>query len=243
MSNGRRLILLLFFVALLQGCNACWITKPVDPTETVTLYSVRFHQYFQPGSFTAFLDGENVTREFAPAPAPKGTSDMVRNEPFIGGDVIALGGYIGVPQNPGESLATLSSGKREHALQVSCQCIENAMCGSGDTRTFFPLHFASSPSTVNIPPGGAAVNMKLTADRPLSAPVPVTISSHLLGGAPGPANHIRINGAAPGASTVVTLSPGGAPVFFYVQSVSPGGFWLSFETPGAQVGSVTGVAH
>ena len=75
-----------------------------DPTETVTLYSVRFHQYFQPGSFTAFLDGENVTREFAPAPAPKGTSDMVRNTPFIGGDVIALGGYIGGPQNPVPSL-------------------------------------------------------------------------------------------------------------------------------------------
>src|SRR6266496_4804439 len=71
MSNARCLILLLF-VALLQGCNACWITKPADPIETVTLYSVRFHEYLQPGSFSAFLDGENVTRQFAPAPAPKG---------------------------------------------------------------------------------------------------------------------------------------------------------------------------
>jgi hypothetical protein len=242
MSNARRLFLLLL-VALLQGCNACWIIKPADPIETVTLYSVRFHQYFQPGSFTAFLDGENVTREFAPVPTPKGTSDMVRNTPFIGGDVISLGVYIGVPQNPGESLATVSSGKREHTLQVSCKCIEGMMCGTGDKLTFFPLHFTSSPSPVSIPAGGAAVNMTLAADRPLSAPVPVTISSHLLGGAPGPANHIRINGAAPGAPAVVTLLPAGAPVFLYLQSVSPGGFWLSFETPGAQVGSVTGVAH
>src|SRR5438105_4828075 len=112
MPNARGLIVLLF-VALLRGCNACWITKPADPIETVTLYSVRFHQYFQPGSFRAFLDGEDVTRDFAPVPTPKGTSDMVRNAPFVGGDVIALGGYIGVPQNSGESLATLSSGNSE----------------------------------------------------------------------------------------------------------------------------------
>ena len=96
---------------------------------------------------------------------------------------------------------------------------------------------------LTVPPGGAALNMTLIADRPLSAPVAVTISPHLLGGAPGPANHIRVNGAAPGAPVVLTLFPGGAPAQFYVQSVSPGGFWLRLEAPGAQVGSVTGIAH
>jgi len=105
------------------------------------------------------------------------------------------------------------------------------------------VNFAGSPSPVSIPPGGAAQNMTLVADRPLSAPVAVTISPHLLGGALGPANHIRVNGAAPGASSVVTLTPGGAPAQFYVQSVGPGGFWLRFEAPGAEVGSVNGVAH
>src|SRR5213595_2899570 len=59
----------------------------------------------------------------------------------------------------------------------------------------------------------------------------------------GPANHIRVNGAPPGASYVVTLFPGGAPAPFYVQSVSPGGFWLRLEATGATVASVTGVAH
>ena len=148
-----------------------------------------------------------------------------------------------MPQAPGDSIVSLPTGQRSHKFAVSCKCIEGATCGYGDEKIFYPMHFTASPSQVNIPPGGAAQNMTLIADRPLTAPVPVTISPHLLGGAPGPANHIRVNGAAPGASTVVTLTPGGAPAIFYVQSVSPGGFWLGFETPGAQRTAVTGIAH
>jgi hypothetical protein len=53
---------------------------------------------------------------------------------------------------------------------------------------------------------------------------------------------MRINGAEPGAAPIVVLLPGGAPTF-YAQAVSPRGFWLGFEALGAQVGSVTGVAH
>ncbi len=240
--NVRSLILLLL-VTLLQGCRSCWIIEPATPIGTVTRYSVKFHQYFLPGSFLAQLDGENVTAQFTPAPVPNGTSSMVRNAPFFGGEVGATGVYIGVPQAPGESIAHYAVGGREHSFAVSCKCVEGALCGYQDDIKFVPLNFAASPSPVSIPTGGAAVNMTLTPDRLLTAPVAVTISPHLLGSTPGPANHIRVNGAAPGAATVVTLSPGGGSANFYVQSVGPGGFWLRFETPGAQVGSVTGVAH
>jgi hypothetical protein len=240
--NAGRLTLLLL-VLLIQGCNACWITQPSNPIGLVTQYSVKFHRYYQPGSFSALLDGENVTAQFAPTPAQSGTSIMVRNMSFTGGETVADVAYIGVPQAAGESIVSLPTGQRAHTFSVSCDPIPGVILGHGDSLTFYPLHFTASPSQPNIPPGGAAQNMTLIADRPLSAPVAVTISAHLLGSTPGPANHIRVNGAAPGAPVVVTLFPGGAPAQFYVQSVSPGGFWLRFETPGAQVGSVTGVAH
>ena len=242
--NVRSLILLLL-VTLLQGCRSCWIIDPTPTSklETVTHFAVEFHQFYQPGSFSARIDGENVTAQFAPTPVPKGKSSMVRNASFLSGEVGATGVYVGVPQAAGESIAHLAVGGRQHSFAVSCKCIEGALCGYDDEIKFVPLNFAASPSPVSIPSGGAAVNMTLIADRPLTAPVAVTISPHLLGSVPGPANHIRVNGAAPGAATVVTLFPGGGPTNFYVQSVSPGGFWLRFETPGAQVGSVTGMAH
>ena len=236
--NARPLTLLLL-VSLIQGCNACWITQPADPIGLVTQYSVKFHRYFQPGTFSALLDGESVTAQFAPTPAQSGTSSMVRNLSFTGGGPVADPAYV----NPGD-VVSLTTGQRVHKFTVSCACIPEVSCGNGDSLTFYPLHFTASPSSpVNIPPGGAALNMTLVADRPLSAPVAVTISAHLLGSTPGPANHIRINGAAPGAPVAVTLSPGGAPAHFYLQSVSPGGFYLRLETPGAEVGAVTGVAH
>jgi hypothetical protein len=232
----RRLALLLL-VPLLPGCNACWIVQPADPIGLVTVYAVKFHRYYEPGSFVALLDGENVTAQFAPAPAQSGTATMVRNQPFGPGDPFINPAYV----NQGDVVNVAT--KRLHEFSVSCKCVEGALCGHGDAINFFPLNYAPSPSQVNIPAGGAAQNMTLIADRPLTAPVPVTITPHLLGGAPGPANHIRVNGAAPGAATTVTLSPGGAPTIFYVQSVSPGGFWLGFETPGAQRTAVTGIAH
>src|SRR5205823_2783843 len=152
--------------------------------------------YFQPGTFSALLDSENVTAQFAPTPAQSGMSSMVRNMSFTAGEPVGGPAYIGVPQHPGESIVSLSTDQRAHKFTVSCACIPEVSCGNGDSLTFYPLHFTASPSSpVNIPPGGAALNMTLVADRPLSAPVAVTISAHLLGSTPGPANHIRINGA------------------------------------------------
>lgn len=233
---------LMLLLTLLQGCRSCWIVEPKDPIETVTRYRVEFHQYFLPGSFSATLDTENVTSQFAPTPVPKGISTMVRNAPFLGGESGTTGVHIGTRDNPGESVTHVSTGSRAHRFAVACKCVDGAWCGSGDEITFVPLNFAASPSPIDIPAGGGALNMTLSADRALTAPVVVKVSPHLLGSTTAPANHIRINGASPGALVPVTLSPG-PPANFYVQSVSPGGFWLRLEADGAQVGSVTGVAH
>jgi len=240
----------LVLISLIQGCNACWITKPADPIETVTLFEVKFHRYFQPGTFSAKLDGQDVTAGFAPAPAQSGVSTMAWNEPFLGGQGP---GYISLPpiESPTGARPPPTSppwdrppGSRYHVLAVSCDCIPQATCGHGDsTPPFVPLTFVASPSPLDLPPGGAAQNMTLSTDRPLHAPVAVTISAHLLNSTTAPANHISVNGAAPGTATVVTLVPGGAVQNFYVQATSPGGFWLRLAAPGAQLTSVTGVAH
>lgn len=251
-SASRSAALLL--VPLIQGCNACWITKPADPIETVTLFEVKFHRYFQPGTFSAKLDGQDVTAHFAPAPTQSGKSTMVWNQPFLGGQGP---GYIGLPPVYAPSGAQappsdqrppppwdLPPGERSHKFSVSCDCIPEATCGHGESfPPFVPLTFVVNPSPLDLPPGGAAYNLTLGADRPLHAPVAVTISAQLLGSTSVPANHIRVNGAAPGAPAVVTLVPGGGAVNFYVQATSPGGFWLSLGAPGAQLTSVTGVAH
>jgi len=240
----------LVLISLIQGCNACWITKPADPIETVTLFEVKFHRYFQPGTFSAMLDGQDVTAQFTPAPAQSGVSTMPWNQPFTGGQGA---GYITQPpiespsgQRPPPTSPPWDSpqGNRAHVLKVSCDCIKEATCGhGGETPPFVPLTFVASPSPIDLPPGGAAYNMTLSADRPLHAPVAVTISAHLLNTTSTPANHIRVNSAAPGAPAVVTLIPGGGTVNFFVQAISPGGFWLRIATPGAQLAVVTGVAH
>lgn len=243
----------LVLILLIQGCNACWITKPTNPIETVTLFEVKFHRYFQPGTFSALLDGENVTAQFTPAPAQSGLSTMVRNQSFLGGEgpgyinpgqvEVGPGGPAPSDQRPAPPPFDRPQ-QREHTLKVSCDCIPEATCGHGDSLSFYPLHFSVSPSsTLNLPPGGAAYNLTLGTDRPLNAPVVVTISAHLLGSTTAAANHISVNGAAPGTPATVTLVPGGGVANLFVQATSPGGFWLRFDAPGAQVASVTGVAH
>jgi len=237
-----RLFVPVLLITLLQGCRSCWIIEPDTPITTVTRYVVQSHQFYKPGSFSATLDGENVTAQFHPTLLANNKTLMLQNGPFTGGEPGTTGVYIGEPQRPEPT--RYASGGRQHVFHVECRCVEGAMCGYSDEIKFVPLNFSASPSPIDISAASGAVNITLTADRPLTAPVVVTVSAHLLGANPtAPANHIRINGAAPGAAVPLTLTPAGGSVYFYVQNTSPGGFWLRFEAPGAAVGSVTGVAH
>lgn len=63
-------------LALLAGCEKAVIVESPDshPNAPVTEISVRFSDHFKVGTFTARLDGKDITALFAPAPIPGGRS-------------------------------------------------------------------------------------------------------------------------------------------------------------------------
>lgn len=70
--------IMLFSALALAGCaKAVEITQPAPPIAApVTILQVKFSPYFVSGSFTAALDGKDVTAAFAPVAAPAGTATM-----------------------------------------------------------------------------------------------------------------------------------------------------------------------
>ena len=64
-----KLLTTLFAVALITGCRpAVWVVQPGDSVSTpLTTFSVQFHEYYQPGTFKAFLDGHAPPDRVHPA--------------------------------------------------------------------------------------------------------------------------------------------------------------------------------
>jgi hypothetical protein len=236
-----KLLTTLFAVALITGCRpAVWVVQPGDSVSTpLTTFSVQFHEYYQPGTFKAFLDGQDITSSFSPAGVPTGTAAAPWNQPYIGGAPVPGGLYIGVPQAPYSSLGTLPSGTFQHKLRVTGSCKAGTACADADEQAFQPISYVASPAPLQLS-AGSTINMQLRTDRNLPAPVTMTVEPRLLGSPSQPAMHVRVNSAPPGAPASVTVPAGTAPALVSVSGLSPGGFFLLLSAPGTQRGSVTG---
>src|SRR5688572_19446432 len=180
-------------LTLLAGCMpAVRVTQPGDTIfAPVTAFSVRFHEYYQTGTFRAFLDGQEVTPSFTPAGVPKGTAGMVWRQPFIGGEPprsdyvppLKVGGQGGSGSGPGSVVTppvvpptgySSTSGPSIHTLLVTGSCIAGTACQESDEQKFAPVVFLASPTQIAVG-AGTATTAVIRPDRPLQVPVDVTI--------------------------------------------------------------------
>ncbi|HVE50473.1 MAG TPA: hypothetical protein VNG69_12770 [Casimicrobiaceae bacterium] len=249
---------------LLAGCMpAVRVTQPGDAVyQPVTAFSVRFHEYYQTGTFRAFLDGQEVTSSFSPAGVPKGTAGMVWRQPFIGGEPASSdyrppllvaggqagsgsgsGGGVSPPSSPPPSSPGSTSGTSTHTLLVTGSCIAGTACQESDEQKFNPVVFIASPSQIAVS-AGSATTVVIRPDRPLQVPVDVTIEPFLITQPPQPAMRVRVNGAAPGAPTTITLPVGSAGTIISVAGLPPAGwFYLLLSAPGTQRSSAVGYVN
>jgi hypothetical protein len=236
-----RFLTLLFATALVAGCTpAVQVVQPGDAVYgPVTAFSVKFHEYYQPGTFKAYLDGTDITSSFSPAGVSNGTAAAAWNQPYVGGDPAPGGPFIGAPQASYESLGSLPSGTFQHKLRVSGSCKAGTACADNDEQVFNAVSYVASPAPLQLS-AGTTIAMQLRTDRNLAAPLAMTVEPRLLGSPSQPAPHVRVNNAPPGAPASVTLPAGTAPATVTVSGLSPGGFYLLLSAPGTQRRSVTG---
>jgi hypothetical protein len=250
-------------LTLLAGCMpAVRVTQPGDTVlAPETAFSARFHEYYQTGTFRAFLDGQEVTPSFTPAGVPKGTAGMVWRQPFIGGEpprsdyvppVGAAGGQGGSGSGSGSKVALpgvppsgydSTSGPSMHALLVTGSCIAGTACQESDEQKFAPVVILASPTQIA---GGAgtATTVVIRPDRPLQGPFDVTIEPFLTSQPPQPAMRVRVNGAAPGAPTTITIPVGSGGTIISVAGLPPAGwFYLRLTAPGTQRSSIVGYVN
>ena len=250
-------------LTLLAGCMpAVRVTQPGDTVfAPVTAFSVRFHEYYQTGTFRAFLDGQEVTPSFTPAGVPKGTAGMVWRQPFIGGEPprsdyvpplnvkgeqsgsgSGSGGGVSPPSSlPSGFIST--SGPSTHTLLVTGSCITGTACQESDEQKFVPVVFLASPTQIAVG-AGTATTVVIRPDRPLQVPVDVTIEPFLTTQPPQPAMRVRVNGAAPGAPTTITVPVGSGGTIISVAGLPPAGwFYLLLTAPGTQRSSVVGYVN
>jgi hypothetical protein len=227
--------------ACMVGCTpAVQVIQPGDSVHApVTALAVRFHEYYEPGTFRAYLDGQDITASFSPAGVAGGTAASSWSQPYTGGQPVIGGVYVGVPQAAGQSLGTLPSGQYTHSLRTTGSCKAGTVCATSDEQPFVPITFIVSPAPLQFPVG-TALYAQLRADRSLSAPLAVTVEPRRLSPPTAPALHVSVNGNAPGAPATIVLPAGTGAVTFYVTGQSPGGYYLLLSAPGTQRGSVTG---
>ena len=181
----------LLTAALVAACTpAVRVIQPGDSVYVpVTAFGVKFHEYYQPGTFRAYLDGQDITASFSPAGIPNGNAGATWNQPYIGGDPVPGGLYMGVPQAPYSSLGTLPSGTYQHTLRVTGSCKAGTACAESHEQPFNPISYVAAPAPLQVP-AGSTINMQLRTDRNLAAPLAMTIEPRLLGSPSQPASHV-----------------------------------------------------
>jgi hypothetical protein len=244
----------------LAGCaKAVEITQPAPPISApVTILQVKFSPYFVPGSFTAALDGKDVTAGFVPVAAPAGTSTMRLPDvpqgltggspvpgsvppPSVNGVVDPRGPTttpVAVPTLPTPSGGT--PGKPvpaiafyTHQLHVEGKC-NGIFCQVTDDRSFFPLHIAGNPTTLSLKVGQKA-EVTLSTYPENSVPITVLVSPS--------SGSVRLNGQPAGTPITVVIPPKGVSFPFTVTGVISSNLLLFLDAQGTQRGSIQGVVN
>jgi hypothetical protein len=245
------------------GCSkAVQITQPTSTplTAPLTIFEVKFAPQFLPGSFSAQLDGADVTAGFVPTAAPAGTSKMHlpdTPEGLTGGTIVNSGGSPpqkfavgtlppdvhftpasggpslppGVAPGPGSGKPTPNIAFFTHQLHVSGQC-NGLICATTDDLVFLPIHLVGNPTTLNVKVGQKAQATVETFPA-VSTPLSVRVRPFNVG--------VSLDGMTPGGWITRTIPPGGASVPFTITGLVSTKLILIIEAAGVQMGSIQGV--
>jgi hypothetical protein len=256
---------LAFFAVLalaLTGCTkAVRITDPVLPiVAPLTTFKVQFVAQFDPGTFRAALDGQDVTPQFAPTAVAGGTATMrlpdTTQEGFTGGALIgtspppsrlpvsgldpnihftpgvAPGGAPSGPSGGGAGKATPNISMHTHQLHVSGLC-NGIICDTTDDLVFFPIHLVGVPTTLNLRVGSKA---QVTVETyPASTALTVRVRPSSIS--------VRLDELAPGAAVDVNIPAGGSSRPINVTGMVSSNLILIIEARGTQMGSITGLVN
>jgi hypothetical protein len=258
---------LAFFAVLalaLTGCTkAVEITDPVLPiVAPLTTFKVQFVAQFDPGTFRAELDGQDVTPQFAPTAVAGGTATMrlpdTTQEGFTGGALIgtspppsrlpvsgldpnihftpgvAPGGVPSGPSGGGTGKATPNISMHTHQLHVSGLC-NGIICDTTDDLVFFPIHLVGVPTTLNVRVGSTA-QVTVETFPAMSTPLKVRVRPSSIS--------VRLNGLAPGvALDNVVIPANGSSGPISVTGMVSSNLILIIEARGTQMGSITGLVN
>lgn len=258
---------LALFVVLALSSTAC--TKAVritDPTVPIlaplTTFKVQFVAQFDPGTFRAELDGQDVTSQFAPTAVAGGTATMrlpdTTQEGFTGGSLIGANappsrfpvGSLGpgIEFTPSVAPGTVPTGSsgggsgkaapnismHTHQLHVSGLC-NGIICDTTDDLVFFPIHLVGVPTTLNVRIGSTA-QVRVETFPAMSAPLMVRVRPSSIS--------VRLNGLAPGAALENVLIPAnGSSGPISVTGMVSSNLILFIEARGTQMGSITGLVN
>lgn len=207
-------------VLALSGCQAARIEAPARPVDErfanacYRVLTVRFHHQFKPGTFEAYLDGQNITGLFALPHSPGGTTNAVMTGPFTGGD--------------------LQAGVFKHKLDTKGSCAFPG-CG-GDLVEFIPIHLRPKISSQNFR-RGTVVNGEVQVS-PVSA---VALQVEVKPTNNNVALYDVITGwHGPGQSIVLTIPASTLTGSFAVRGETPGSYTLQLLSPGCQIGEYSG---
>jgi hypothetical protein len=199
-----------------QGPNALWVVAPINPqSETFT---VRFGREFVPGTFTAQLDGSDITNLWLPGnPAPNGSATLFYEDIFQGGSCFA-----GTPPWKSQWWPPVSPTFCTHTLHVHGDVANPSsypITVTDRSVDFVPVQlgliakvagrYLGPDDTLPLVPG-QSVTVTLTAAT--YGPWPqdqtaVVAALDLLSGE-NPAGYISLNGLPPGQKVFLSTIPG-----------------------------------
>lgn len=259
----RPMLIALPACACLAACEkAVEIVSPqtynYEPVREVT---VKFSKNFKPGSFTAKIDGADITGLFVPAPAPGGqsTAQLPADDcGFFGGEgprgspttdraVGVDGGDRDHSPSSGAVVQQVPTGSNSsgspipqppaglsvfwHRVVVDGSCKTPLIC-EGDERQFLPLHLVGVPLQLPVRlPTPTYFEVEAWPKAVVALPVKVRTETP----------SIRLNGGQPGASTSTIVPAGGRSGQIRVDGeVRPSSHSTWLCSPGVQRGRVVG---
>jgi hypothetical protein len=222
----------------LLACKAVTIVSPtagLTSNAPVTSFAVQFDKNIAPGTFRAWLDGQDITDTFS-APSPfvlPGMSSLPVSSaaapPFEGGTAIVL--------SNGYGRGDVTTDTYKHKLVVYGEIPGNSFNFSDEheftppTLVFAPVHFVFGPTGFNLDP---TIPREFEVGLPVPPPGPVQVTIT-------PNNSsVSLDWGEPGIPLEVTIPVTARATTFTLHGASPGFFSLTGTASGCQTGSLSG---
>ena len=200
-----------------RGPNSFWVVAPIDPQDET--FTSRFGPDLVPGTFTAELDGKDITQLWVPGnPVPNGSARLFWQDIFQGGNCVA-GGFPWAP-NPYPPWSPTYCSHTVHVHGDVANAGSYPITFTDRSVDFVPVQlgliakvagrYLAPDDTLALAPG-QTVTVTLTAATYGPWPPDQTAKVEaldLLSGETGAPTYIGLNGQAPGQKVFLSTIPG-----------------------------------